>query len=203
MAIDWEFIAEREGGNLLDGYVPAPSSSRSGVTVGKGFDIGQRNERDLQVLGLSDALVKKLAPYCRLKGFDAVAALRARPLRITEAEANAINRAVKAKTVRDLKAKYDQDSKVRFDDIPDEAQTVIASVEFQYGSIRAKRRKFWDIVTAQDWKGAVAKLLRFGDDYPTRRKIEAKYLDKLVKRQEAAKKAMEAAKQAEASSSPP
>ena len=61
--IDYKFIGELEGGRLTKGYVPAPTVSRSGVTIATGFDLGQRNENDLKSLNLSVGLIDKLKPY--------------------------------------------------------------------------------------------------------------------------------------------
>ena len=49
--IDWDFITEQEGGRILKGYLP-DKKSKSGVTIATGFDLGQRNESDLQGLSL-------------------------------------------------------------------------------------------------------------------------------------------------------
>lgn len=197
MPIDWKFIGSLEKEAVLRGYVPAPSKSSSGVTIATGFDIGQRNTTDLSRLGLPAALIKKLSPYCLLKKWDAVAYLKKHPLTITASEARTIDRAVKTLETDELRRDYDKASTIRFDDLPDEAATVIASVEFQYGSIRATNKAFWKLVTTQKWKEAVAKLRKFGDAYDSRRQQEADYLEKLVFRLEAEEKKAKAAQAAQ------
>ena len=62
-SIDYDFIAEREGGRRSKGYVPAAGVSKSGVTIATGFDLGARNEGDLSRLGLGKELSAKLKPY--------------------------------------------------------------------------------------------------------------------------------------------
>lgn len=71
-------------------------------------------------------------------------------------------------------------TKKRFEDLPAEAQTVIASVSFQYGvGLSVATPKFWKAVVSQDWK-EVSKLLKaFGDVYKTRRNKEAALIDKI------------------------
>lgn len=69
--IDYSFLSAREGGVRLDGYVPAPADSKSGVTIATGFDLGQRDRADLSALGLPLSLIDKLAPYLGIARFDA------------------------------------------------------------------------------------------------------------------------------------
>lgn len=44
--IDYGFLSAREGALVLDGYVPAPTVSRSGVTIATGVDLGQRSKAE-------------------------------------------------------------------------------------------------------------------------------------------------------------
>lgn len=46
--------------NRTTGYVP---TNNSGVTIGRGFDIGQHSITDLERMGLSSAMLSKLTPY--------------------------------------------------------------------------------------------------------------------------------------------
>lgn len=183
--IDYKFISDREGGSITEAYVPASEVSKSGVTVATGFDLGQRNESDLNNLGLSAELVTKLKPYLGKTAKAASDALSAKSLTISAAEATEIDKAVKAKEVDKLKRRYaaaiDNSAKTDFYSLPAEAQTVIASVSFQYGDLSAKTPKFWKAVSAQDWAEAVKLLRAFGDAYPTRRGLEATLLEKIVK----------------------
>ena len=63
-----------------------------------------------------------------------------------------------------------------FYDLPGEAQTVIASVSFQYGNLAIKAPNFWHQVVEMNWSGAEANLRHFGDDFATRRNAEADML---------------------------
>jgi hypothetical protein len=49
--IDHSFLNKMEGGSKINGYVPAARISKSGVTIGTGFDLRQRNELDLKKIG--------------------------------------------------------------------------------------------------------------------------------------------------------
>lgn len=179
--IDYSFLSDLEGGRATKGYVPAAGVSKSGVTIATGFDLGQRSESDLKKLGLSVALIEKLKPYLEVKKEDAKKLLEKTALTITAAEAEFIDKAVKSAHLATVTLKYDTASSgKKFMDLPAEAQTVIASVSFQYGkNLDAATPKFWASVVKQDWEEA-AKLLRsFGDVYPTRRKKEATLLEKI------------------------
>lgn len=178
--IDYKFLSDLEGGSKTTGYVPAAGVSKSGVTIGTGFDLGQRNESDLTLLKLDAALIAKLTPYLGLKAKAAQDYLKKQPLMITAIQAQSIDKAVKSAHISQLKMKYDAASKKKFVDIPKQAQTVIVSVSFQYGvGLNMRAPKFWKAVTAQDWKEAVKILKAFGDAYPTRRKKEAALMEKI------------------------
>ena len=184
--IDYKFLSDLEGGSKTNGYVPAAGVSKSGVTIATGFDLGQRSEADLTKLKLSVSLINKLKPYLGKKSQDATAALKAKPLIITSEEVKSIDKAVKSAHVASLKLKYlgsaHNTAKKDFFSLPAQAQTVIASVSFQYGvNLNTAAPKFWKSASSQDWAETVKLLKNFGDAYPTRRKKEAALLEKIVK----------------------
>lgn len=179
--IDYKFLSEREGGSKTQGYVPAVNKSKSGVTIATGFDLGQRSESDLKALGLSTALINKLKPYTGKKAKDAQDLLKKKPLVINADQAAEIDKVIKKKHVDDIKQKYNaaiKEGGTKFDDLPPEAQTVITSVSFQYGTnLNAAAPKFWGAVTSSDWKKTKEILNDFGDSYPTRRGLEADLIE--------------------------
>lgn len=180
--IDYSFLSELEGGSRTKGYVPAAGVSKSGVTIATGFDLGQRNEADLKALGLSGNLITTLQPYLGKRSREAQAVLGKTPLAITTAQAAEIDRAVKKSHVDLITQNYNAvaGNKLRFADLPAEAQTVIASVSFQYGaSLGTRAPKFWNAAKIQDWKECIKVLKNFGDAYPARRKKEAALLEKI------------------------
>lgn len=178
--IDWSFISEKEGGQRLTGYVPDPRKSQSGVTIATGFDLGARNEADLRRLRLPQSLVSKLSPYLGLKRWRALSELQGRPLTITQREADLIDRASKGSALSRLTTAYNRASSTPFESLPREAQTVIASVAFQYGDLPAEAPTFWGHVIRQDWAAAINELENFGDGYPTRRRAEAVLLRRMT-----------------------
>lgn len=180
--IDYKFLSELEGGCRTVGYVPAPSDSKSGVTIATGFDLGQRNESDLRSLGLDARVITAFKPYLGIKGAEAAALLKKIPLSISTIYARDIDLKVKAEHIRRVRYNYDSasGSTVRFNDLPSPAQTVIISVSFQYGpELMVRTPRFWKAVTTQNWKEATETLRSFNDKYSTRRRREAALLESI------------------------
>ncbi|MGD0144692.1 MAG: pesticin C-terminus-like muramidase [Rhizomicrobium sp.] len=175
--IDWDFISTLEG-HRLSGYVPDECGSDSGVTIADGVDLGRLGSATFDTLPID--LQALLRPYVGLRKADAAAALTARALIVTEAQADTLDAAVRAPIVLSLSARYFADAKTPFEELPARAQTVIASVTFQYGTPWQRCPKFWDCVAKLDWPGTVYELRNFGDAYPMRRNAEADYLETLI-----------------------
>ncbi len=179
MAIKWGFISDLEGGQRLNGYVPAIEVSESGVTIATGVDLGQRSEASIEALAIPDDLKTKLKPYAGLKKQAAADFLAEHPLTISREDAEALDRAIKQGSVSEVRERYDRavaasPNMPKFDDLSDEAQTVICSVAFQYGSNLERRTpRFWNACTEGRWNDLVGELRNFGDAYPTRRNKEA------------------------------
>lgn len=178
MPIDWSFIKKMEGSSY-DGYVPAPDKSQSGVTIGSGVDLGQRTSHEIDALNISADLKMRLKPYAGLKKYEAVNFLKDHPLHLSEEEAEALNQAVREPLVRNLIRLYDDalpkdGNATLFQALPDQIQTAIASVAFQYGiNLKKRAPRFWALIIAQKWDACIAELEHFGDAYGTRRRAEA------------------------------
>lgn len=183
LAPDWNFIDELEGFTVR-GYVPkdvrGEPLGQSGATIGGGVDLGHWTVTALRRRKVPESIIEKVAPYCGLRGWDAVHALVI-PLVLTEDEARRLTRTIQGDITDALIARYDRASKVPMRFIAQQAQTVLLSVAYQYGPDLARRcPKFWRAMTSQDWQAAVKELEDFGDAYPTRRRKEAKYLKDLI-----------------------
>jgi len=163
---------------------------RGTPTVGVGVDLGARGPADLEALGLSSELRKKLLPYLGLKGVSARAELDRAPLVLSASEVDELNIAVMRGELARLRETYDRavgPNGVRFDDLPSEAQTAIADVAFQWGPGFGERnnsfaRRFWEAATSEDWKNAELILREWapqayhGQTYRRRRNAEADLL---------------------------
>jgi len=174
--IDFTFISKLEGSSNK-GYVPDPKTSKSGVTIGAGFDIGQRTQAELKQAFTGD-LCKKLLPYADKIKQNACDVLAEYPLTVTTEEVDCINefshKNAQFNLIREWRA---ADTYADFDALSSQCQTVIASVSFQYGSLRLKTPNFWRQVTSGDWQAACKNLRNFGDKYPSRRNKEADLLE--------------------------
>ncbi|GAK34495.1 hypothetical protein AQ1_02394 [alpha proteobacterium Q-1] len=185
LKIDEEFLDKREDFRPK-AYIPIKDGKPiddSGVTVGGGVDLGQQSEGDLRRRGAPEALIAELRPYLGLRKEDAQRFLAANPLTLTREEAQLLTDRVRGGIGVEVARNFNRDSKLRFQDLPPEAQTVIASVATQYGpnlKIPAKEGgtpRFWKFVTEGDWQSALEELRDFGDGFKPRRNKEA---DKLL-----------------------
>lgn len=133
--IDFNALADWEGGQATEGYVPwfpdkidvkdgaisvststaggkttLVGNSKSGVTVGTGVDLGQQDAtvygKRLRAAGASEDLIKKLTPYMGLKRAEACRYLRAHPLTITKDEAELIDKEMKSAHLSEAKTQY-------------------------------------------------------------------------------------------------
>ncbi|GDY28168.1 hypothetical protein AHAT_40580 [Agarivorans sp. Toyoura001] len=173
--INFSFIHELEGFSLT-GYVPDPKHSRSGVTIGAGFDIGQCSIDELEK-AFTPHLTMKLRPYTGLIKDKAERVLREKPLIITSDEAQQITSYAARRTLHRLTKEWAQsNAKTPFKDLPSPCATVITSLYFQYGSLSKRTPNFWRQVTTNDWRSALSNLRNFGDKYSSRRNKEADLL---------------------------
>ncbi|WP_373989086.1 pesticin C-terminus-like muramidase [Duganella sp. BuS-21] len=174
--IDWSFIESKEG-NTTQGVVPDKNNSKSGVTIGAGFDLGQRSLADLNKLGIDQDLINTLSPYLGKTGTAAYDYEQAHPLVLDFVDVMNLNSAVHSDSLAKVVVAYDGRVGIgAFYDLPTEAQTVIFSVSLQYGDLAVKTPSFWTQVINKDWSGAYNNLMNFGDRYPTRRESEAELL---------------------------
>ena len=124
-----------------------------------------------------------MKPYAGLQGPQALALLAAHPLRISKSDADALDQAIQEQILAQLVAEYDRavsgaPGHLRFAQLSNAQQTVLASVAFQYGPhLSNAAPRFWRAAIAQDWTEVIAELRDFGDDYPRRRNKEADYLE--------------------------
>lgn len=179
--VDANFIRKMEG-SVLKGYVPLAATTRSGVTIADGFDLGQMRLSEFNTLPISSALKGKLAPYVGLIRFQAKDFLKSHPLTINEDELKELNAVAANKILKPLAQIYTRSTGKSFADLPAEAQTVIFSYAYQHGPgfMHSKAgAELWHYFTTQNWQKASA-ALRSSKMYASRRAQEAKLLDKIA-----------------------
>ena len=152
----------------------------SGVTVGTGLDLGQQNEADLRRMGLSGPLIRRFSPYLGKRRAEAVAALAAAPLALSETECDACDAAVHADYIRRAAARYDREAPAPFADRPPEAQAVIVSLFYQLGDGTTRYPKTWRLLCAADWEEAADELRTGFSRYANRRADEGRLLERLA-----------------------
>ncbi|WP_196229097.1 pesticin C-terminus-like muramidase [Dickeya zeae] len=178
--IDISFLRESEG-MRTDGYVPLNKDGtpveNSGVTIGMGIDLGQREAKDLIRDGVPSSIVEKLKPYMKLKKTSALQKIREMPLRLTSNEINILSNIYIQKSLKSLETEFDNESKgVKFSQLPANTRTMILDLAHQYGNLKLKTPKTWGFIINQQWDELVRELNNFHDKYPTRREREAKLI---------------------------
>lgn len=196
-----DFLATVEGPCQTTGYIPCnlvsggsanykgcPNPDRykamgaSGVTIATGCDLGQTDRATLIGYGLDPAITDLFAFYYGKKRDAAIAALHARPLSITLAQAKATDAAVHGGYMnRFVRPAYESDSGLSFDSIPKEAQAVIMSLCFQkgVGGTRRGAPKTWTFLCKQNWRAASDELINGFMEYAPRRRKEGELLRRI------------------------
>lgn len=176
--VDFDFIAEQEGEGVNEAYVPQDSNGnvlgQSGVTVGTGVDLGSKDSEYFD--GLDEDLVEKLEPYFGQTRENAQNILAIAPLSLTDAEVSELDQFVKDKELVTLRTRWNRDSDTEWDDLPENQATAVASVFYQYGP-QMFGHNYWDQTTSGDWTAARNNLRNYGDNYRSRRRREARYLE--------------------------
>ena len=199
--VDWSFISDREGGSQSKGYIPTNKDTgevigKSGLTIATGWDVGQMSEDEIEASGLPASVISKVKDFAGLKGQSALDMLeeKGKAPSINSDEAAAINKYTHSKTLKAISTNYKLATGKSFKDLTKAQQTVVASVGFQYGAkgLMTKMKdgkevptNFWKQITEGDWNAAYKNLQNYGDDYPTRRKLEAELLSVDIFMQEA------------------
>ena len=107
--------------------------------------------------------------------------LKDTPLSITNEEQILLEQLVKkSETDKIVKWYNSSDSSIKFECLPEEAQTVIASVAYQYGYIQEETPDFWQQAIDHNWQAMYENLIKFKDRHPTRRNKEAELIKGLL-----------------------
>jgi GH24 family phage-related lysozyme (muramidase) len=187
--IDFAFISRVEGRQQLEGYVPQRNGTaigRSGVTIATGFDIGQHNAYDLnRIFGRGEGnadLITSFTPYLELIRDAAIAFLAENPLTITQEQADRTDAAVMAQMVPRVANSYNSATGGNFDQLPDQAQTVVFSLGYQFGP-NGIPEDVMNMINNGNYSGAADALVNMGrSGYADRRTQEANLLRQVPNR---------------------
>ena len=185
--IDWGFIAEQEGAAVRQFYVPndPDAGNESGVTIASGFDIGQHNVREINnIFAGHTNIINILTPFADTTGQEARNLLtRVRPAALDNDTVREIDDINNTHRAAELEQTFNGASELEFNELPEQHQTVIASVAFQYGINGIQTHNFWGQVTRGQWTEAIANLRNYRDAFGARRNREADLLQQGVDQQ--------------------
>ena len=184
--IDWDWIAKHlEGEGFRKGYVPIDKRTgkiigTSGVTIATGVDLGTKDRKFFEDIGVSEGIILKLEPFFQLKGEEALK--NAKKLELSASEVKEVDTAIRKKYTNDVINAYEKDSGKNFEDLTSAQQTITASVALQHGDLKTSAPDFWDQVLNDEWDDVIANLRDWdGTGKPsqtqTRRDKEANLLE--------------------------
>lgn len=174
--IDNEFIRGLEG-FTTDAFVPSDRSGsplgKSGSTIGTGIDLAHQSATGLRAAGVDEQTITMLQPFFGVRGKKAQELLKLNPLKLEEIQLKQLDDAVMNRDSRSLAKKFNAVSPRKFEDLPPAFQTVLTSVNHQFGTKALTDMNFWGQMTGGQFNRALENLRDFGDNYPTRRNKEA------------------------------
>ncbi len=172
--------ANYTGGPNPERYVPM---GVSGVTIGTGVDLGQKDKDELRGMRVPQHIVYALMYYLGYRKKAAVEKLHSRPLTISREDADALDAAILACHIDMISRRYDKDAGDGvFAALPWQAQAAITSIMYQRGVNSASRYpNTWAALVRRDWTDAAARLKngRLWSGYQARRALEGKLLEEI------------------------
>ncbi len=186
--VNFDFIRKSEGFET-EGYVPRSGEQvldSSGVTIGTGLDLGTKNMDYFKDFENKETL-KKMEAYFGMQGQEAYDFEQTNPLSLTREEAIELDNFVKGRELGSIEDSFLALTGKELSSMPPRLQTVIADLQFQYGSNYNRTPKFRDIIKdiaedpqdAQSYMPLMNELRDFGDKYDTRREREADLIQEL------------------------
>lgn len=195
-------LSRFEGGVQCVGYIPChrvsggtanykgngdPSDYRvmgiSGVTVGRGVDLGQTDTETLRRIGVPEGLIDRVSPYLGKRETAAIEALHETPLSLSNADAEILSACMLRHHIGLIAARYDLDAgDGAFESLPWQAQAVITSILYQRGVNSPKYfPNTWRALVNQDWCDAASRFRNgtLWEGYQSRRKAEGEILAEL------------------------
>ena len=186
--VDYVLVGILEGTKCI-GYVPYDGEGQghiSGVTIATGFDLGQQNQWDLRRIfgsGETNQDLKDLfSPYLGLQGREAYIFLQNNPLVLDDTQVGRVNTCVLPAYLFSISNYYNEhvDSDHNWDTLPDQAQTVIFSIGYQFGNGGLSQELMNAISNGQYSRAAdIVEAMGANGNYTERRNEEANLLRQL------------------------
>lgn len=178
--IDQSFILKVEGEEFTT-YIPTTTDpntgnkipiDQSGVTIGRGLDLGQYSAKELTQIGLDPVVFQKLVQFAGKKGMAAQKIHQhVGKVTIDSTAMQQINDFAIKNIVSKLQTHWkNAKTGVKFEDLPTEAATALVSVAYQHGASTPTTSypTFWKHMTQQDWGQAEQELRNFYRDPQTK-----------------------------------
>lgn len=177
----------RTGGSANYFGGPNPSNyvamGASGCTIGVGCDLGQTDAKTLRSYGCAEDIVQIFTPYYGKRKAAAIDILHVKPLTVSDEVAEALSIAVhNGYLLQNVRPAFEKKSRVKFDNLPKQAQAVVMSVCYQKGAYGVQRDwpKTWKYLTTCDWASAAYELKHGFAQYKSRRRLEGDLLEELL-----------------------
>lgn len=123
----------------------------SGVTIGKGIDLGSRSEDNLRKLGFSEDSIAQLSKYIGLKGEAAAKALQDNgPVTITEDELDITTDRIVGEEVDKFVKAFEKNVGYSVDELPEQVLQGLAIQSFQLGTKMYEYEKDFNVGTPEE-----------------------------------------------------
>lgn len=166
--IDRAVVRQQEGGLHTTGYaLDGNKFPNSGVTIGRGVDLGTKTTSQLSSWGMSQSGIATLAPYLGYKGTAAQQILvqLGAPV-ISTADALAISNSAEQQIFSSAISYYNsRNPTVPFYQLPDAAQTVLVDIAYNLGSL-SKAPNFTGYAASGQWDKVVSELRNWTGNKP-------------------------------------
>jgi LysM repeat protein len=173
-------------GSKREPYVPMEGGKpldNSGVTIGKGVDLGQQTPEKLAEIGVDRATIELLRPFFGLKGRDAVAALKAAQdagmtVRLTDPQLANLDNSVLKGYAGSFQKEFERKVGFSFDELNENQQMALTSLAFQYGNDGVlgtddKPTNLTKQLKARDMEAAAGNIATWNNKYRTRNNATA------------------------------
>lgn len=138
---DTTYIPKNKDGSVM---------GSSGVTIGKGIDLGSRSEDNLRELGFSEDSIAQLSKYIGLKGEAAAKALRDNgPVTISDDELDITTDAIVGEEVDKFVTNFEDKVGYSVDELPEQVLQGLAIQSFQLGNKMYEYDKKVNVGTAE------------------------------------------------------
>lgn len=165
---DLAYIRQQEGGLQTTGYaLNGNTFPNSGVTIGRGVDLGTKSASQLRSWGVSQLGVSTLTPYLGYKGVAAqqIIAQRGAPV-ISTPDAIALSDSAEQQIFNAAITYFDSKNPITsFMQLPAEAQTVLLDISYNLGSL-SKAPNFTSDAAQGNWNAAVTELRNWTGNSP-------------------------------------